>query len=371
MIEWRRETPFEQRPEQTETWICREDGDEQRFDVHVTLGKPVDILSLKLNMTEDYARHVDACRRSREALYGGGPLETLKTCPICASPSHGLPPVLTVYHARYIQCPGCGHYYVPARPGRAALDAFYAGDRNYQSTYADPRTTQTRIEQVALPKARWVTAQYERLYGRKPESLLDVGAGSGHFVKACRDLGYRADGVELSEFGRSFAKDNFGIAIINKDFIAEWESLTGYEVITFWGVIEHVPQPLAMLEAARRSLERLESGQGLVAAEVPRWDCLGTAVQAYFASTVVRHLDPLGHINVFSDRSLATAFRRAGFRVDAAWYFGMDAYELVTQTAHALGEDRALEILGPAIPGWQEQVDRAKLADEMVFAGRP
>ena len=84
---------------------------------------------------------------------------------------------------------------------------------------------------------------FEKVYGRKPKAILDVGAGSGHFVYACKQLGIRADGIELSNSGRQFSKNVFGVELMDADFYSQWEQFSDYEVISFWGVIEHTPFP--------------------------------------------------------------------------------------------------------------------------------
>jgi SAM-dependent methyltransferase len=371
MKEWLRIVPFEAKNIQSEIWISRdtEMGTEKCYNIEVTLGKPIDILSLKLNMIKNFSAKVIRVRNSRISLFlKKDNLERVNLCPICKTQRKYNQSILNVYGAKYYQCKKCSHYFIIERPTRKALEYFYSKDSNYQSTYADKRTTKTRVEQVAIPKAKWVIKQFGRIYGRKPKSILDVGAGSGHFVQACRNLGMNAEGVEISESGRNFCKENFGFELIDKDFIEEWEAFTNYEVITFWGVIEHVPHPLEMLNAASMVLSGKE---GLIAAEVPRWNCFSTTIQSEFFNSIVRHLDPLGHINLFTDSSLATAFEICKFEIVAAWYFGMDAYELVTQLSYLLNKDEVIQDVGKYVPAFQNRIDLAKLSDEMVFVGKP
>jgi hypothetical protein len=123
-----------------------------------------------------------------------------------------------------------------------------------------------------------------------------------------------------------------------------------------------------MLNAASKILLGKE---GLVITEVPRWDCLSSAVQSVFFNSIVRHLDPLGHINCFTDSSLATAFKESNFDIVAAWYFGMDAYELFTQISYLLNKNKVIKEMGEYIPEFQGRLDLARLSDEMVFVGKP
>jgi len=368
MKNWSRITPFETQCNQEETWLYKDGKIEKRFDVQVELGKPIDILSLKLSMLEDFRKNTAKIRDSRIAIYKKTDMQYVENCPVCENNTQSSCEVLQVYGAKYFRCENCSHYFVIERPSKKALEEFYAKDNQYQNTYADSKTTETRIKEVAVPKVKWLLRQFERVYGRKPKSVLDVGAGSGHFVQACKVSGIEADGIELSDKGRLFCKENFGIELLDKDFAKGWESFTDYEVITFWGVIEHVSHPMEMLTSAAKALSKKD---GLIVVEVPRWSCFSTTVQSAFSGSIVRHLEPLGHINCFSDSSLATAFLMSGFDITAAWYFGMDAYELITQTSNLLNDNSVLEKMGENIPAFQKTLDLARLSDEVVFSGKP
>lgn len=368
MKEWSRIISFESEKIQEEVWIYKDSKTEKKYNVEVTFGKPIDILSLKLNMVEDFGSNVSQIRDSRRSLFKKrDSLQRVDLCPICGCETKDIETILNVYGARYCQCKNCSHCFVIERPTKKALEEFYSKDSQYQSTYTDKRITKTRVKQVAIPKVRWTIQQFKRIYGRKPKSILDVGGGSGHFVHACRQLGIMANGVELSEVGREFCKENFGFELMNKDFVKEWEAFTDYEVITFWAVIEHTPYPLEMLNTASKILSGKE---GLIITEVPRWNCFSSIIQGVFSNSIVRHFDPLGHIHIFTDSSLATAFQKNNFEIVAAWYFGMDAYELVTQMSYLLNKNKIIQKIGKYIPAFQKRLDLTRLSDEMVFAGK-
>ena len=365
---WLRSVPFESKKKQEEVWIYEDGKCKKYYNVEITFGKPVDILSLKLNMIDKFYLNVAKIRNSRIGLFKKNNLQRIGFCPICGSETKQMREVLCVYGARYIYCEKCCHFFVKEIPTKKSLEVFYSNDLQYQSTYADKKTAQLRVEQVAMPKAKWMIRQFVRLYGRKPKAVLDVGAGSGHFVYACKKLGIPAAGIELSKTGRDFCKANFDLELVNADFTREWSAFKGYDVVTFWGIIEHVPYPMNMLKAASMIL----SGEnGLIVAEVPRWHSFSTAVQSAFLDSIVRHLDPLGHINCFTDSSLATAFVKNNFDLVAAWYFGMDAYELVMQMSHLLHEPKVIQKMGKYLPAFQDRLDLSRLSDEMVFAGKP
>jgi len=363
MREWYRIVPFESENNQKEVWILKNGKKEKKFEVEVTLGKPIDILSLKIDMIENFETKVKQIKNSRIELFKKD-LEPVNTCPICEFKVFRK--AFSVYNAHYYQCDNCSHLFIKERPTKAAIEQFYSTNKSYQKTYADKRTTETRVKQVAVPKLNWAINQFKKVYGRNPKSFLDVGAGSGHFVYACRNLGLKADGFELSESGINFCKKMFGIDLINKDFLKNWNQFSEYDIVTFWGVIEHVHNPLEMLKCASMAIKK----EGLVIAAVPRWDCFSTAVQSNFNKSIIRHLEPLGHLHIFTDSSFATAFELCGLEITGAWYFGMDAYELITQLAFSLKKNEIIEQLGKYILSFQNTLDLARLSDEIVIAGK-
>lgn len=330
----------------------------------VKLGKPLDVLSLKKNMVESFDSEVGRIRSNRTAWYSSPDLEEVRICPICETSTRDSKLVFKVYGALYHQCSSCSHVFVLERPTRRSLDQFYSSDAVYASTYTDGLSLETRVRQVAIPKAKWMIEQFKDLYGRKPKSVLDIGAGMGHFVHACKSLGVEAYGVEPSRISRAYCPKEWNIKLVKSD----WEAFGKVDIITFWGVLEHVPDPVEFLLRAKQLLCGRDT---LVIAEVPRWRSLSTFVQRQGPNSIIRHLDPLGHIQFFTDKSLKRAFEDRGLMPVAMWYFGMDVYELVMQLAYYLRKPRIIQVLGRFISVLQSVVDRVRLSDEIVLAAQP
>jgi hypothetical protein len=160
----------------------------------------------------------------------------------------------------------------------------------------------------------------------------------------------------------------FGVELHARSFTEELPRLGDYDVITFWGLLEYVSEPRRFLDAARRWLN---PGAGMLVVEVPRFDCMGTAIQSLIPNRVGRHLDPTSHVNCFSDASISSALDASGFKPVAAWYFGMDAYELLAQLAMELGDHGIFDRLAHLIPGLQTSLDGGLLCDDIVVAAVP
>ncbi len=365
MLEWTKKQSFEVSKSQFETWYLNYEGQKKEFEVYVERGKPFDVAGLKKLSINEYLKKVESVSSSRLNLYKDkNNLDFVKYCPVCKSEKSNKS--LEIYKASYHQCNYCTHYYVKYRPTSEAITNYYSSNEEYQKTYADKATTEKRIREIALPKAVWTIEQYIRINGKHPNSILDVGTGSGHFVEACNRLGLNAEGIEISKTGINFARDNFGIELLELDFTIDWEKLDKYDIVTCWGIIEHTIHPVIILKTANNVL----NDKGIVTAGVPRWNSFGSKIQTMFPSTIIRHLDPLGHINCFTDSSLATALVNAGFNLQAAWYYGMDVYELLYQLALLFEDDDFIEKSKIIIAGAQDSIDSGLLSDSMVFLGQ-
>lgn len=359
---WSITSDFENKKRKKEIWKTGK----TRFDVDVKFGKEVKIFSLKVNEVENYTASVKGLKSAGRKLFGSNKLHRIEKCLVCSRSSKDAELVFVVYGANYVQCRQCSHVFLKRALTPGALKAYYTKDKRYQKNYAEVRNSKIRVEQVAKPKALWAVEQFSNSFGRKPKKILDVGAGSGHFVKACRDLGIAADGLEISETGRNFALDFFNIEMIGGDFLKDWRNFADYDIVTFWGVIEHVLNPIDFIKTAKKVLRR---NKGLIVSEVPRWSSFSTSVQQIYNKSIVRHLDPFGHISCFTDASVADLYLRGGLKVTGAWYYGMDAYELIMQLAYVQKDHRLIAASAKNFNHLQSSLDLARLSDQVAIAG--
>lgn len=138
-------------------------------------------------------------------------------------------------------------------------------------------------------------------------SLLDVGAGWGHFLLAAREAGYTVLGVELDEQPFLYATQDLGLPVLREDFF-KFSSDQRFDIITLWDVLEHIDDPRSFL----LNCARLQEPGGLLVLQVPQIN----SVVARLAGRKWKMLG-LDHVNYFSPKTLRLLLHACGYEVQS------------------------------------------------------
>ena len=127
-------------------------------------------------------------------------------------------------------------------------------------------------------------------------TLLDIGSGTGDFLKLAKDNGWEAKGVEPNAAARNLAKQK------NLEVFETIDVLSGqtYDVITLWHVLEHLPN----LELATQKIAHLLKPGGTLVVAVPNFNSYDAKYyKRYWAA-----YDTPRHLWHFSKTSMAKIF---------------------------------------------------------------
>lgn len=119
------------------------------------------------------------------------------------------------------------------------------------------------------------------------KKLLDVGCGTGDFLKVAKDNGWDVAGIEPNDSARTIANIKANQAVFNIDHLLQFEP-NSFDVITLWHVLEHLPQ----LENHFSILESLLKPDGRLVIAVPNFKSHDAKYYKSFwaAYDVPRHL---------------------------------------------------------------------------------
>lgn len=131
---------------------------------------------------------------------------------------------------------------------------------------------------------------------------LDVGCGSGRFLRALRNSGWEVAGLELNDDTATAARMVHGLAVeTSLDVFTD----NSFDLITITHVLEHIRGPHKMLAGCVRLLKV----GGVIAVAVPNID----SWQARLTRGNWFHLDLPRHLWHFSDVWLSNALYELGF----------------------------------------------------------
>jgi 2-polyprenyl-3-methyl-5-hydroxy-6-metoxy-1,4-benzoquinol methylase len=161
-----------------------------------------------------------------------------------------------------------------------------------------------------LPQGRQDTANIY-LSNRKAGSLLDVGCGNGTFLNRMRSLGWNVQGVEVDHKAARIAEKVFSVPVFVGTLEEARRPAASIDAITMNHVIEHVHDPIALLQECHRILKP----GAHVTVVTPNVRSLG---HAWFGRDW-RGLEPPRHLYLFSQSTLQNSAREAGFRKVETW----------------------------------------------------
>lgn len=207
-----------------------------------------------------------------------------------------------------VRCRGCGFVQCIDSGDAKVLTAFY-------EKLIDPDYEATRAQRL-LQAERLLTLLHPfRQPGR--QRLLDIGAGSGILVEAAVRRGFSPIGIEPSRWLADQALQRNLPVVCG---VLPHDDIRGeFDFVTLVDVLEHVAEPLALLQEAAGHLAR--DGAGLLV--VPDAGSF-TARLLGFRWWHYR----IAHVGYFNHTALGKIIHRAGLEIvdtgRPAWYFPLD-----------------------------------------------
>lgn len=155
------------------------------------------------------------------------------------------------------------------------------------------------------------------------KTILDIGCGTGDFLKICKLNGWETTGIEPNIQARKLASKKLNIDLDNNSLFESIDPLLNhnnskFDVITMWHVLEHVPN----LKEYISFLKKLLKPNGKLLIAVPNYKSYDAAYYGKFwaAFDVPRHL---WH---FSQKSIQQLFLEFDLEVVKTLPMKFDSY---------------------------------------------
>jgi SAM-dependent methyltransferase len=249
-------------------------------------------------------------------------MKTLTQCPLCGSEALSRLPFEYWYQfERYpgSKCRACGLAFLSVQPDRDTLTEMYDADY-FESDFrcgSEPAAGLggEQSEKVFAEEAKSALELIRGLTGRKGGRLLEIGSAGGWFLKAAREQGWEAKGVELSREAADFARQKLGLDVFCGE-LAEAKFPSGsFDVVYMADVLEHVAEPVAFVREVRRILA--DGGHAVVCGPTALNALsrrLGLAAYSLAKKTRSIALAPY-HLFEYTPRTIRLLFEDSGFKV--------------------------------------------------------
>ncbi|WP_164103753.1 methyltransferase domain-containing protein [Candidatus Laterigemmans baculatus] len=311
-------------------------------------------------------------------------------CPICGSDRDRPLCVARDYvysvpgEFRFVRCEACGHVFLNPRPSDASLLACYPASYG-PHLGASPSSSELAPRRPGWKRSLGTVTGLRRLLRylgderatvlpappQPGESrMLEIGCAHGGFLERAAALGWIVDGIEPSEAAAAQAERR-GIPVFVGRLDQAELAPQSRDCIASWMVLEHVPDPLAFLSLAHRTL----TPGGVLAVSVPN----AASLERWMFGRYWQGYDPPRHLQVFSASELRRVLHRVGFsEVQVIYQAGIrDSYAGLAAwgMAHfpqARWPRRLMEIFRGETPRWLHWISLlpARLLAVSGLAGR-
>jgi SAM-dependent methyltransferase len=158
-----------------------------------------------------------------------------------------------------------------------------------------------------LIRREWKHRKVFELGLRPRGRLLEIGCGTGEFLRLAAENGYQVDGIDIDPRALDIARTRSGIQnarVLSVDELITAESTETYDVICMFDVLEHLADPVKVV----RGLGRLLRPGGVLVFSVPgaqRWPSLFYEVMD----------DPPNHLTLWTPDAIRACIATSGLEV--------------------------------------------------------
>lgn len=239
------------------------------------------------------------------------------TCPLCGGA--GTRPFTALDRNReatrerfvYARCRDCATVFIRDPP--AELARYYEGDYHRFGPDGEPAWKKDPVQ------LRTAAYRVELIRAHAPSGrLIEIGAGAGAFALAAREAGYEVCAIEMDGRCCRYLSERAGIETVHSDRpLQVLDTLAQADAIALWHVLEHLPDPAAVLAAVAG---KLRPG-GVLAIGVPN----PRSLQFRLLGGRWAHLDAPRHLALIPPDALIARARLCGLSCVTARTDGPDA----------------------------------------------
>jgi len=204
----------------------------------------------------------------------------------------------------FVKCRHCGLLYVNPQLKTDVTESFYKNSKTAEA-WIGLQKNKKEQEWNFINKYKPALECISKI---KPKGgrLLDIGCSIGQFIYESKQYGWQPEGIELNHDAAEIARKEYGQTVYEEKLENLELAEKSYDLITLWGVLEHLTDPNDMLQKVYKYLK----DDGLVLSFVPNAHSMIVRMTRNYNSTV----SGLAHLWYFSPKTIDKFYIKNGFR---------------------------------------------------------
>lgn len=204
-----------------------------------------------------------------------------------------------------LSCKACGFKFTNPRPEDSVLGNYYKAESYVSHTNTKKGLINKLYHFVRSYTLKKKVAMVNSFVSRG--TILDYGCGTGMFLKACLDNGWKTFGMEPDDSARKIASEQNLNVLQNKKELASTLSNNQVSAITLWHVLEHVTDMNETLSFFKSILKK----DGILIIAVPNH----VSYDAKYYKEFWAAYDVPRHIHHFDVKSMTQLLTNFGFKL--------------------------------------------------------
>lgn len=222
-------------------------------------------------------------------------------CEACRHPAKRV--AANVQGFEIIACDACGLRFVPPNAMQTVdYDKLYSREGDY-SYKLEELAAPPEAGPYVFPRSRRIAL--DKIQKIKPSNLLEIGCGTGDFLRAAEEMGIKAWGSDVSANALALARQRVKAELFCGILAADTFGGRTFDMVCSWEVLEHVPSPREFMQTIWNRLEP----NGFVFLSTPNYE------SRYMWQNMpqdARSRPPV-HVTFWTQNSLKTLLSQAGF----------------------------------------------------------
>lgn len=235
-------------------------------------------------------------------------------CIVCGGTS------LAPLYAGVLRCRNCSYVFADVNLTEDELVELYKEEFFTGGAFSDYPSDEKYFRQNFQQRLKSLSPFLEAARHRH---LLEIGSAYGFFLDEARDHFASVRGIDITDGGIRYARERFGLDVIQADFLAHDFGAQKFDVVCMWDTIEHLRSPHLFVEKIAAHTER----GALLALTTGDIESLNARLR----KSRWRLLIP-SHLHYFSARTIGMMLDKYGFDVIYNRYCGF--YRSFDNVAH-------------------------------------